>query len=68
MWVFEEVIRAEEPLILSEYLNKKNETLASLQTKCLVKLNDTIIDRKEFSTTRLKPNDKILILPLLGGG
>lgn len=68
MWVFEDIIRDEDPLLLSEYLENKSETVSSLRTKYLVKINESIINRKDFNGTRLKPNDRILILPLLGGG
>ena len=68
MWIFEETIREDQPIILSDYLNRKSDTMVSVQTNHLLQVNDRIVSRKDFDRTLVKKNDRIIIFPLLGGG
>lgn len=68
MFIFEEIISRSEPISLNDYIMLKKNSISHLNSRYLIKVNNKIINKKDYDNTLLNSNDKIMIYPLLGGG
>lgn len=68
MFLFEETISGVDDISLEKYINTKKDNISCLNSQYVIKVNNKIVKRDEFNSTILNLNDKITVLPLLGGG
>ena len=68
MFLFEEVISGQSTVKLLEYIDEKKSTVSCLNAQFIISVNGIIIRKEDYSSVILTPNDKITVLPLLGGG
>jgi len=68
MYIFEEFISEKHPISLIEYINTKKESVPYFSSQFVISVNNILVAKIEYDSTILKYNDKITVLPLLGGG
>ncbi|KAF5030658.1 hypothetical protein SDC9_102323 [bioreactor metagenome] len=68
MYIFEEFISEKYPISLIEYINTKKESVPYFSSQFVISVNNILVAKIEYDSTILKYNDKITVLPLLGGG
>lgn len=68
MYIFEEFISEKYPISLIEYINTKKESVPYFSNQFVISVNNILVAKIEYDSTILKYNDKITVLPLLGGG
>ncbi|MDF2615603.1 MAG: hypothetical protein K0Q47_258 [Sedimentibacter sp.] len=68
MYIFEEFVSEKDPICLIEYINKKKESVPCFNSQFVISINNNMVAKIDYDSTILKYNDKITVLPLLGGG
>lgn len=68
MYIFEEFISEKDSISLIEYINTKKESVPYFSSQFVISVNNILVAKIEYDSTMLKYNDKITVLPLLGGG
>jgi molybdopterin converting factor small subunit len=67
MYIFEEFVSERDPISLIEYINKK-KSVPFFNSQFVISINNSLVAKIDYDSTILKYNDKITVLPLLGGG
>jgi thiamine biosynthesis protein ThiS len=67
MYIFEEFVSEKDPISLIEYINKK-KSVPCFNSQFVISINNNLVAKSNYDSTILKYNDKIAVLPLLGGG
>lgn len=68
MYIFEEFISEKDSISLIEYINAKKESFPCFNSQFAISVNNTLVAKNDYDSKILKYNDKITVLPLLGGG
>jgi sulfur carrier protein ThiS len=68
MYIFEEFVSEKKSISLIEYINTKKESFPCFNSQFVISINNTLVAKIDYDSTILKYNDKITVLPLLGGG